>query len=899
MSIRDLDYIFAPKSIALIGASKTPRSVGAVLARNLMRAGFGGPIMPVNPKHRAIGGVLAWPDVASLPEAPDLGVVCTPPAATPGVIADLREKGARAAVVITAGFGEGDDGGGAARRAAMLTSSRGMRLVGPNVLGVLVPGVGLNASFAHIDAAPGDIAFVSQSGAVVTSVLDWAAARGIGFSHMVSLGDMADVDFGDMVDYLALQPRVRAILLYVEAVTNARKFLSAVRIAARAKPVIAIKSGRAPDGAKAASSHTGALAGSDAVYDAVFRRAGLLRVHETQELFDAVETLAHAPRFRGDRLAILSNGGGFGVLATDRAVQEGCRLAALAPETIAALDAVLPPTWSGGNPVDIIGDAPGGRYAAALNALLEDDGADAVLVLNCPTAIADSVEAAEAVIGCRRKDRFPVLTSWLGVGAAATARRAFSENGIPTYDTPEEAVRAFAHLMRYRASQEQLSRTPPRMAGDLTVGRDAAAAALERAVAEERSWLDEFEAKAVLAAYGIPVVETALAATPEEAGKKAADIVGPYALKIHSPDITHKSDVGGVALNLDTPDAVVEAAAAMRDRVRRARPEARLDGFAVQTMIRRPGAFELIVGIAEDAQFGPVILFGEGGVGVEAIGDTAMALPPLDPVLAESLVAETRIGKLLRGYRGRPAADMAAVADALIRVAQLAIDFDDIKELDVNPLLADEKGVVAVDARIRIAPSDKAAGERLAIKPYPDELCGAVSLRDGRPVSVRPIRPADAPRLQEMIRRSEPADIRMRFMHAMKELPDKLAARLSQIDYAREMAFVAVEDGDQGGQGNRGDAVDGCIIGVSRLVSDANNDRAEYAVIVRSDWKGKGLSYGLMLRLIEHARERGLGTLFGEVLAQNRPMLEMCRHLGFEVRVNPDDPRLCDATLTL
>lgn len=887
MSIRDLDHFFRPSSVAVVGASKRPGSVGAVLMNNLMRAGFDGPIMPVNPNYRAIGGALAWPSVADLPIAPDLGVVCTPPDSVAEVVGALRDKGSKATIVITAGFGEGGTATGEERRQAVLTKARGMRLIGPNVVGVLVPDAGLNASFAHIDALPGDLAFVSQSGAIITSVLDWATTRGIGFSHMVSLGDMADVDFGDMLDYLALQPKVRAILLYIEAVTNARKFLSAARIAARAKPVVVIKAGRVPEGAKAAHSHTGALAGRDAVYDAVFRRTGLLRVRDTIELFDAVETLAHAQHFKGNRLAILSNGGGVAVLATDRLIAEGCRLAELDPATLTRLDSTLPPTWSHGNPVDIIGDAPGARYAAALEALLDDPGTDAVLVLNCPTAIADSADAARAVIECGKERRFPVLTSWLGGVSAEKARAAFAQSGMPTYDTPEAAVRGFAHLVRYREGQEQLLRTPPATAADGAINRGAAAAIVDAARRDGRDWLMEAEAKAVLAAYGVPVVNTVVAATPAEAEAAAGTMPGPYAVKIYSPDILHKTEVGGVDLDLDTPEAVAASVTAMRARIEHLLPQARIDGFTVQTMVRRPDAFELIVGVFEDPQFGPVILFGEGGTGVEAIGDTAMALPPLDAVLAENLIGETRIGKLLPGYRGRQGADMGAIIDALIRVARLAADFDAIKELDINPLLADASGVIAIDARIKIGPVSGAPGARLAIKPYPSELCGEVMLRDGTPVEVRPIEPTDAPHLQEMIRRSDPSDIRMRFLHAMKELPGKLAARLSQIDYAREMAFVAI-----GGP-------DGGVVGVSRLAADANNERAEYAVLVRSDWKGRGLGYGLMTRLIGHARERGLKELFGDVLAENRPMLEMCRALGFTIESSPEDRQICNVTLKL
>lgn len=862
MSIRDLDAVFRPRAVALVGASDAAGSVGAVLARNLIRGGFDGPVMPVSARHRAIGGVLAWPDVASLPETPDLGVVATPPEAVPRVVADLRARGARAAIVVTAGR---------ARRAEIVEAAGPMRIVGPNVVGVLSPGAGLNASIAHIAAPAGDLALVSQSGAILTSVLDWAASRNIGFSHLVSLGDMIDVDFGDMLDYLTLQPEVRAILLYVEAITDARKFMSAARVAARAKPVVVIKAGRRASGARAALSHTGALAGADAVYDAAFRRAGMLRVFDTEELFAAVETLANAPRFEGDRLAILSNSGGIGVLAADRVDDEGCRLAQLSERSLAALDRLLPPTWSRGNPVDIIGDAPGARYADALQTLLADEGVDAVLVLNSPMAVADSADAARAVLACRAGRRFPVLTSWVGGATAGPGRRLFAENGVPTYETPEAAVRAFAHLVRYRRNQALLLETPSLDPSEHSVDEVAAKRILEAALRDGRDWLGQVESKAVLAAYGIPVVESRFAASPAAAGRCAADLSPPYALKLHSPDVLHKTDVGGVVLDLETPELVSAAAAAMSARLTTASPGVRIEGFAVESMQRRPQAVELIVGLSEDAVFGPVVVFGQGGAAVEVIGDTAMALPPLNPVLARALVERTRVARLLRGYRDRPPADMDAILDVLTRVARLVMDLDVVKELDINPLLADADGVVAVDARIRIGAAAGPPGARLPISPYPRALEGRLRLRDGTELRIRPVRPPDAPRLQDMIRRSDLRDIRMRFLHTMKRLPDQLAARLSQIDYTREMAFVAVEPGTRH------------LVGVSRLAADPDAHSAEYAVFVRTDWKGRGLGRALMNRIIEYARERGLGELFGEVLAENEPMLQMCRELGFRI----------------
>jgi acetyltransferase len=881
MTLRSLDSLFNPSSIALVGASKTPGTVGYVLARNLMSAGFDGPIMPVNPKHRAIGGVLTWPNVASLPVTPELAVVSTPADSVPGVVADLREKGTKAAIVVTAGFGEGGDRTGLSRAAALQKAAGDVRIVGPNVLGVMVPGIGLNAGFAGRTPLAGDLAFVAQSGAVLASVLDWATARGIGFSHMVSLGDMLDVDFGDMLDYLGRDPRVRAILLYIEAIKDVRKFMSAARAAARMKPVVVVKGGRQPEGARAASSHTGALAGSDAVYDAAFRRAGMLRVTDMAELFDAVETLSRAPRISGERLAILTNGGGMGVLATDGLIDEGGTLAALSDETIASLDAALPPTWSHGNPVDIIGDAPAGRYGAAMEALLADDGVDAILVLNTPTAVADSTVAAEAVVGTLAEHHPPVLACWLGAESVA-ARKLFATRGVPTYDTPGEAVRSFMHMVRYRGNQKLLMQVPPSVPQDFEPDTQAVRAMIDGALGVGRDWLTEPEAKAVLRAYGIPVVDTAIAATPEEAAKAAADMPGPYVVKILSRDIVHKSDIGGVALDLDTPEEVAAATRGILARARDRAPDATIDGVVVQRMVRRPAAYELIAGVSEDPQFGPVLLFGQGGHGVEEIGDTAMALPPLNSLLARSLIERTRIYRLLRGYRDRPPVALDAIILTLIQTAQLATDFAEIVELDINPLLADPDGVIALDARIRIAPAEGPAQARLAIRPYPREMEGHVHLRDGTEIAVRPIQPEDAPALHEMVSRAAAEDLRLRFFQPMRRLPEQLAARLTQIDYDREMAFVSL------------DPADGAITGVGRLMADPDLREAEYAIIVRTDWKGRGLGYALMNRIITFATERGIETIYGEVLRENEPMLRMAKELGFTVAANPDEPGVID-----
>jgi len=887
MSIRNFDKLFKPASVALIGASPNPGTIGAVVLRNLRRAGFKGKLMLVNPQHETIGDLPCQRDVASLATTPDLAVIATPPDTVPGLLAELGARGTKAAVVITAGFGElGERGRALQQQALAAARPHLLRLVGPNCVGVMVPAIGLDASFSHIAPLPGNLAFVSQSGALITAVLDWAAAQGIGFSHVVSLGDMADVDFGDMLDYLAGDAETRAILLYVEGITQARKFMSAARAAARAKPVLAVKVGRFAESARAARSHTGALAGADAVYDAAFRRAGMLRVESMAELFDAVETLAETRPQQGDRLAILTNGGGPGVLATDALIGLGGRLAELGPETMARLDQALPRTWSRSNPVDIIGDAHGDRYAAALEALLADGGVDAVLVLNCPTALASAADSAQAIIATL--DKTPaarlsgrnVITAWLGESTAAAARRLFADAHIASYATPDSAVRGFLHRVNYRRNQELLMQTPEARLDRFTADSARAAAVMARAAAAGREWLDAEETSDVLTAYGIPVPAWRLAADPEEAAAAAAAIGFPVALKIRSPDITHKSDVGGVALNFGTSERVHAEARAMLSRIRARKPEARLEGFLVQQMVRWPGALELILGISEDAVFGPVLLFGQGGTAVELIADTTLELAPLNAALARSQMARTRISRLFDGYRGAPPIDRDALVETLLKISLLASEQPQLKELDINPLLADQSGVIALDARIRIARERQAGDARLAIKPYPRELESTAELPDGTPLNLRPIRPEDEPLLNDIAAHMVANDLRLRFFAPIKGLSHLLAARLSQIDYDREMALIALADGGR------------TALGVVRIAADPDNSCAEFAIGLRSDWQSRGLGTLMMQRIIEVARMRGVGEIVGEVLRENERMLQLCRELGFELSSSPVDAAL-------
>jgi acetyltransferase len=883
MSIRNFANLFQPASVALIGASERPGSVGAVVARNLRRAGFKGKLLLVNPHLGALDGMPVYRDIASLPHPADLAVIATPPDTVPGVIAELGASGTRAAVVITAGFGELGERGRALQQAA-LDAARPylLRLVGPNCVGIMVPGIGLDASFSHLAPPPGEIAFVSQSGAMITAMLDWAAPRGIGFSHVVSLGDMADVDFGDMLDYLAGDAHTRAVLLYVEGITHGRKFMSAARAAARLKPVLVLKAGRSSGGARAAASHTGMLAGSDRVYHAAFRRAGMLRADTMAELFDAAETLALTGEQHGERLAILTNGGGAGVLASDALEAAGGRLATLSAATLAGLDATLPRTWSRGNPVDIIGDAPGSRYATALEALFADAGIDAVLVLNCPTALAPPEEAARAVIETvaavspvMRQGR-NIFTAWLGEQSAGDARKLFNAARIATYDTPEEAVTGFLHRVRYQRNQTLLMEAPPARSGVFEPDIAAATAAIAAALSAGRAWLDAEEVTAVLEAYRVPLPASRQAADPEQAAAAAAAIGFPVALKIRSPDITHKSDVGGIALALPDRQAVRRAAAEMTLRVSKAQPGARLGGFLVQQMVRRPGGVELLAGLAEDPVFGPVVVFGQGGTAVEVIDDSAVGLPPLNPLLARAQMMRTRVWRLLQPWRGNPPAAIDAIGEVLIAIGQLAAEHPEICELDINPLLADAAGVIAIDARIRVAPARGAGASRLAIAPYPKELESTERLRDDTEIEMRPIRPEDEILLHDLAAHMTPEDLRLRFFTPVRGISHTLAARLTQIDYDREMALVALHAGT--------------VLGIARYFADPDRLAAEYAVAVRSDWHSRGVGYALMNRLILIARQRGIGELVGEVLRENRPMLAMCRELGFAVSADPAEP---------
>ncbi len=881
MTIRHLDSLFDPASVAVIGASTRPDSVGGKVWRNLQGAGFAGPMWPVNRRGQALDGVPVWRSVAELPAAPELAVVCVPPDGVAQVIAELGQRGSKAAVVLTAGLT-------AAQTQAMLDAAKPhvLRVLGPNCLGLQVPRLGLNVSFAHATALKGELALVSQSGALVTAMLDWAMDHDIGFSHLVSLGEHADVDFGDILDWLASDVHSRAILLYIESIQAARKFMSAARSAARNKPVIVVKAGRSQHGQKAAASHTGAMAGSDLVYDAAIRRAGMLRVDTFGDMFVATETLA---RWRGntaDELLIFTNGGGSGVMATDAAELSGLSLAELSPQTMARLDAVLPANWSKGNPVDIIGDAPAARYVDAWNAMQDDPATRAVLFVHAPTAIVPSTEIAAALVPLMAARPPRVLANWLGGPSVAAAEDLFKDAGIACYPTPEEAVRAFALLVAYRRNQAQLIETPHMLAYSDADGQraaDSARALVAKVLAEGRSMLNEPESKAVLQAYGIAVAATREVADDDDAVVAAGQALGfPVALKVVSPQISHKSDVGGVALDLGDADALRDAVRAMRQRVRSRRPDATLQGYAVQTMVKRSHARELIVGASVDTVFGPVILFGRGGTAVELIADRAIALPPLNEPLALALIQRTRVARLLGAWRDTPAADLDAVVRVLLAVSQLLADVPEVAELDINPLLADDRGAVALDARIRLDPRCPAGAANFAIQPYPAELIEHLPWQ-GRQLTLRPIRPEDEAQHAEFLQSLAPEDLRLRLFNTRRSFSHTDMARLTQIDYARQLAFIATV-AHSGGAGE-------LTLGVVRALSDPDNEEAEFGLIVRSELKGRGLGVLLMDKLLRTLRARGTQRVTALVLRETEVMLALAARLGFTTGPSPDgDP---------
>jgi acetyltransferase len=886
---RPLDALFNPRCVAVIGASERPGSVGRTLLWNLLRSPFGGTVYPVNPRRHSVLGVHCFASVAEVPEPVDLAVIATPAPGVPEVVAACVAAGVRAAIVISAGFREvGPAGEALEGRLRDALRGSGMRLLGPNCLGLMNPRIGLNASFAPSQAEAGHVGFLSQSGAICTAVLDWSRRQKVGFSAFVSMGSMLDVGWGDLITELGDDPATRSIVIYMEAIGDARSFLSAAREVALTKPIVLIKGGRSAEAARAAASHTGALAGSDAVLEAALRRCGVLRVERLSDLFDLAELLAKQPsRPAGPRLAILTNAGGPGVLATDALVLSGGELASLDPATVAALDAVLPPHWSRSNPIDILGDADPERYGRAIDIALADPNSDGLLVILTPQAMTDPTATALRLRELAARSSKPLVASWMGGEEVAAGEDLLNQAGIATNDYPDAAARLFTALWRYSYNLRGIYETPALVPEQGATGEGVAV--LQRAQAQGRELLSEVEAKQVLASAGIPVVETRQAGSAEEA-VAAADAIGyPVVLKLHSATITHKSDVGGVRLDLAGPEAVADAYRAMAAAVtERCGPEA-FGGVSVQPMVSRQAGIELIVGSSLDAQFGPVILFGSGGTLVEVQRDSAVALPPLNTTLARRLMEQTRVYRALQGVRGGPPADLAALEQLLVRLSQLVLEQPAIREIDINPLLVlpgdARRPLVALDARILIQPLAGASCglPRPAIRPYPSEYVRPWRLRDGTAVTIRPIRPEDEPLVVAFHRTLSEESVYFRYFHMMSLQYRTTHERLVRIcftDYERELALVV----------DRQDPASGAhtLLAVGRLSRVHGSNAAEFSMLVSDPYQKQGLGTALLGQLLRIGCDEGIDRVTAEILHENGAMQRVCRKLGFQLRTTPE-----------
>lgn len=878
-----LHPLLAPRSVALVGASERPGSLGRVVRESLMAGEFTGPLFWVNPGHRTIAGQRCYRSLEDLGEPVDLAVVTAPAAATPGIVESAARAGVPAVLVLSAGFSEtGEEGRKLEERLLATAREGGVRLLGPNCLGLLRPSIGLNASFARTGCKPGSIALVSQSGAICSALIDWAASANVGFSSVVSLGAATDTDFGDVLDYLLFDPQTQSVLLYVEGVHHGRSFISALRAMARAKPVVVLKVGRHAAGSKAARSHTGALVGNDAVFDAVLARCGVVRVQSYQDLFAAARVLSSRYRPRGERLAVVTNGGGPGVLAADAMAGHGLNLPELSPETIDSLNQILPAHWSHGNPVDIIGDADGARFAGAASRVVADPNVDAILTLYCPTAVSRAEEVADALLPVASGTAKPFLTTWLGDSGVAATRHRVEMAGFPAYRSAEVAVQAFATLATHARNQRLLLEAPPPRAHENEHQLDVARRIRDKALTEGRTLLNEVEAKALLAAFDIPVSRSMVAKTREEAIEAANAIGYPVVMKVLSPDISHKSDVEGVRLNVRDARQVAEQFDGIASSLARLAPHARLSGVLVQAMVERRHGRELMVGVVRDAAFGPAISFGSGGVAVELLRDNAIGLPPLNVKLAGEVIDRTRAAKLLGAYRNVPAANREALINVLLRVSDLVCAAPWVAEMDINPLLVDPTGAVALDARVVIDPTPSEPDERfshLAIHPYPEALEVAAHLRDGSLVTIRPIRPEDAAMETAFITQLSDESRYLRFLSMVRHVTPEMVARFTQIDYDREMALIGVR--------REGDAES--IIGVARYVRDPNPAIAEFAIVVADAAQRQGLARQLMERLMVHAKHAGIAQLRGLVLSSNRPMLDFMQRLGFTSGPAPED----------
>ena len=875
-----IQVMFDPKTIALIGATEKEGAVGRTILENLLRS-KGRRIFPVNPHTSKVLDVESYPAIAGVPEHVDLAVVATPARSVPGVVEECGQAGVEGVVIISAGFKEiGEEGTLLESEIDGLRKKYGMRIMGPNCLGFVRPVRGLNATFLRGNPPPGNIAFISQSGALGSAILDWAVGAGIGFSMFASLGSMIDVDFGDMIDFLGDDEATRSILIYMEGVGNARKFMSAARAFARRKPIIILKPGRFVESARAAHSHTGAMAGDDAVYEAAFRRAGAVRVGEIAELFNAAQVLDSKRLPAGPRLAIVTSAGGPGVMATDALIHLGGELAELSDESMKQLNTLLPPYWSKANPIDVLGDATVERFTKALAICLGDPMVDGVLVIYVPLDSAPSAQVAQVVADNAKNTSKPVIASWMGARDVEEGKRIFVENSIPHYDTPEEAVRTYLNMCKYKRHLDELYETPDELPTQQAPAKERLKELLKMVLKEGRTLLSEEESKDFLMTYDIPVTPAQLACDSEAAKSMAEKVGYPVVIKVVSPDISHKSDVGGVIMGIDSSAALKEAYEKLMQRVKKRAPAAAIMGIAVEKMITDVD-YELILGAKKDKDFGSVILFGMGGTTAEFIKDFSIGLPPLNRTLAKMLIQDTKVYKMLQGFRGKPPADFEGIEEIIINFSNLIVDFPEISEIDINPLAISNGKASALDARIIIDRNYEAAGRspypHLIITPYPTKYIKPWQLTDGTAVLLRPIRPEDEPAEHEMLSTLSPETLRARFFSAIKDISHEWLILFCNIDYDRHMAIVAElrENGKKK------------MIGVARLFMNPDLTSGEVAVLVHDRFQGKGLGYKLVEVLIEIARERGLEDIRADVLTENEKMLRIFRRLGFTTQWVP------------
>jgi acetyltransferase len=891
LGIENLDKIFKPKRIAVIGASNQIGSVGYTLLNNLIGIGFKGFVYPINPFSPSIQGITAYPNLKRIPWQVDLAIIATPAHIVPQIVKECGESGIKGVIIVSSGFSESGSKGKALEKELLkIKRDYNLRIIGPNCIGVMRPNINLNASFAKKMARKGQIAFVSQSGALCASVLDWAALANVGFSYFVSIGDMIDVDWGDLIDYFGIDPETRSIILFIEAIKNSRKFMSAARRFARTKPILVVKTGKSREGTKAAASHTGAITGEDKIYDAFFKRAGVIRVGEIADLFNCSELLSMQPLTKGPNLAIITNAGGPGVMATDTLISKGGKLASLSDNTILNLDKILPYYWSRGNPIDICEDATVDRFNQVLDICFNDPQTDGYLVIYTPIGAADPTETAEILIEISNKTDKPILTSWLGEEDVHLARTILRKNRIPTFSTPEQAVAAFIYMYQYTNNLELLFETPEELTINFSIKKENLQRIIDEATNEGREYLTEIESKKFLKAYGIPTTQTHIAKTPNEAIRLASKIGYPVAMKILSPDISHKTDVNGVVLNVSSDSEVKRNFNRLMRHFQKVIPKSRLEGITIQRMIF--GNYELMIGAKKDPLFGTIITFGMGGIFVELIKDVSIGFPPLNQILAKRMIEQTQVFKIIsEGFRGNPPITLRFLEEVLVKFSNLIIDFPQVKTVDINPILVNKNSVTALDTRIILDIHEKSASAKpynhFIIRPYPIKYSTIHKLRDGSEVLFRPIRSEDEQLVVQLFKTFSEETIRFRFFQAIKEINHEVLSMYCNIDYDREMTIVT-EITEKGKKQ---------IIGMVRLIVEPDCESGEVAVVVGDPWQNRGIGSQLFRYIVRISKDMGLKRIFGEILSENTKMIHICCKNGFTIE--PIDKETCLGKLIL